>query len=278
MFPIQSKTEEWKKSVNHLDKEHSKEFKKVRMSIKKKTDFIVKLRKKAKKEHSPQLNKLIEQATQDLHIKYKVLEEQERQAVRRITTEERSHFCTFAACLKPVVEEEYTMLGEIQQLDEVMDKLSRIIADPHNVPDTSDQVINDMKASGESFCFATPPSSPGGSALGSRRGSLRSLNSVSSSRASSAASIADERESCPLTRNGSFSSHPNVSFFVLFSQLNPRRIHILLDGLSFYKEKKMRKFNEGFETEAGIACNQVGGKISNCARGGSSKFHCFSLA
>ena len=71
-FPIQSKMEGWKKSIMLLDKEHSKEYKKVRHSIKKKVDYMIKLRKKSKKEPSLKLNKLIEQATQDLKIKYQV--------------------------------------------------------------------------------------------------------------------------------------------------------------------------------------------------------------
>lgn len=186
--PIQSKSEEWKKTVSSMDKEHAKEYKQARKSIKKKTEYITKMKKKGKKSPSPQLSKLVEQAEQDLHIKYKILEEQEQQSVRRINTQERTHYCTLAGCIKTVIAEEYNMLGELHKLDEVMDKLETVTADPHNVTDTADQVIRDMKNAAETFSFKTPPSTPGGSMMGSRRGSV---SSFSSSRASSTASLHD---------------------------------------------------------------------------------------
>ena len=88
------------------------------------------------------------------------------------------------------------MFEEIHQLDQVMDKLGKIVENPHNIPDSSEQVITEMAESGHSFCFATPPSSPGGSTLGSRRGSLLSLTSLTSSRASSSVCHADENNHC----------------------------------------------------------------------------------
>ena len=100
-----------------------------------------------------------------------VLEEQERQAVRRISSQERSHYSTLAACLKPVISEELTMLTEIEQLDEVMEKVGRIIADPANIPDNMDQVIRDIRSNGDSVTFASPPPSPG-SHLGTGLGPL----------------------------------------------------------------------------------------------------------
>ena len=72
VFPIQSKKEEWKKCITSLDKEHSKEFKKVRQSIKRKTEQIMKLRKRARKETSSSLNKKIEKSMQELHNQYQV--------------------------------------------------------------------------------------------------------------------------------------------------------------------------------------------------------------
>ena len=49
MLPLQEKMEEWKKVANTLDKEHSREYKKLRQELKKKTDVHARIAKKQKK-------------------------------------------------------------------------------------------------------------------------------------------------------------------------------------------------------------------------------------
>ena len=62
MLPfLQTKPEEWKKTMSLLDRQHAKELKTLRTSIKHKTEHITKLRKKARKEPSQQVYKMIEQ-------------------------------------------------------------------------------------------------------------------------------------------------------------------------------------------------------------------------
>ena len=175
--PLKAKNEEFKKTVLNVDREHLREFKKVRNEIKRNIEMIQKLRRKSKKDNSAELGIQIEQQTRDLYIKYRVLEEQERQAVRRINMEERAQFCGFAACLRPVLCEEIAMMAELESIGEVVDTMGRIVRDPHAMPDTTDQVIQDIISSGNAanYSFATPPSSPGGSIFSSRCGSLKSL-------------------------------------------------------------------------------------------------------
>ena len=48
-FPIQSKKEEWRRRVNHLEKDHSRQFKKTRAMLKKRAEAVVKIDKKLKK-------------------------------------------------------------------------------------------------------------------------------------------------------------------------------------------------------------------------------------
>ena len=72
VFPIQSKKEEWKKCITSQDKEHSKVFKKVRQSIKRKNEQIMKLRKRAKKDANSSINRKIEKSMQELHNQYQV--------------------------------------------------------------------------------------------------------------------------------------------------------------------------------------------------------------
>ena len=89
-------------------------------------------------------------------------------------------FCGFAACLKPVLSEELTVMAEIENIGEVVDSLATIIRDPHVIPDTTDQVIQEIITSGNAanYSFATPPSSPGESLFSSRCGSLKSIRWV----------------------------------------------------------------------------------------------------
>ncbi|XP_071508849.1 protein MTSS 2-like, partial [Diadema antillarum] len=47
--PLQEKMEEWKKNTTQLDKDHTKEYKKARQEIKKKSSDTIRLQKKARK-------------------------------------------------------------------------------------------------------------------------------------------------------------------------------------------------------------------------------------
>ncbi|XP_036293121.1 protein MTSS 1 isoform X15 [Pipistrellus kuhlii] len=181
--PLQEQMEEWKKVANQLDKDHAKEYKKARQEIKKKSSDTLKLQKKAKKvevlgrgDIQPQLDS----ALQDVNDKYLLLEETEKQAVRRALIEERGRFCTFISMLRPVIEEEISMLGEITHLQTISEDLKSLTMDPHKLPSSSEQVILDLKGSDYSWSYQTPPSSP--STTMSRKSSVcSSLNSVNSS-------------------------------------------------------------------------------------------------
>ncbi|XP_006830763.1 PREDICTED: metastasis suppressor protein 1 isoform X3 [Chrysochloris asiatica] len=177
--PLQEQMEEWKKVANQLDKDHAKEYKKARQEIKKKSSDTLKLQKKAKKgrgDIQPQLDS----ALQDVNDKYLLLEETEKQAVRKALIEERGRFCTFISMLRPVIEEEISMLGEITHLQTISEDLKSLTMDPHKLPASSEQVILDLKGSDYSWSYQTPPSSP--STAMSRKSSVcSSLNSVNSS-------------------------------------------------------------------------------------------------
>ncbi|XP_051573935.1 protein MTSS 1-like isoform X15 [Myxocyprinus asiaticus] len=176
--PLQEQMEEWKRGANTLDKDHAKEYKKARQEIKKKSSDTLKLQKKAKKgrgDIQPQLDS----AMQDVSDKYLLLEETEKQAVRKALIEERGRFCAFVSMLKPVVDEEMSMLGEIVHLQTIADDLKALTMDPHKLPPASEQVIHDLKGSDYTWSYQTPPSSP--STTMSRKSSMCSLNSVNSS-------------------------------------------------------------------------------------------------
>ncbi|XP_071357233.1 protein MTSS 1-like isoform X1 [Trachinotus anak] len=181
--PLQEQMEEWKRVANTLDKDHAKEYKKARQEIKKRSSDTLKLQKKAKKADvfgRGDLQPQLDSAMQDVSDKYLLLEETEKQAVRKALVEERSRFCCFVSMLRPVVEEEMSMLGEITHLQTLTDDLKALTMDPHKLPASSEQVIVDLKGSECTWSYQTPPSSP--STTVSRKSSMcSSLNSVNSS-------------------------------------------------------------------------------------------------
>uniref|UniRef100_A0A1A8G237 Metastasis suppressor 1 n=1 Tax=Nothobranchius korthausae TaxID=1143690 RepID=A0A1A8G237_9TELE len=161
--PLQEQMEDWKKGVNTLDKDHAKEYKRARQEIKKKSSDTLKLQKKAKKADNlgrgdiqPQLHS----AMQDVSDKYILLEETEKHALRRALIEERQRFCCFVAMLRPVVDEEISMLAEVTHLQTISEDLKALTSDPHKLPPASEQVILDLKSSDYGWSYQTPPSSP----------------------------------------------------------------------------------------------------------------------
>ncbi|XP_062465281.1 protein MTSS 2 isoform X9 [Pezoporus occidentalis] len=170
--PLQDRIEDWKKTANQLDKDHAKEYKRARHEIKKKSSDTLKLQKKARKGKGD-LQPQLDNALQDVNDMYLLLEETEKQAVRKALIEERGRFCTFITLLQPVVNGELTMLGEITHLQGIIEDLVVLTAEPHKLPPASEQVIKDLKGSDYSWSYQTPPSSPSSSS--SRKSSMCSL-------------------------------------------------------------------------------------------------------
>ncbi|KAM7414203.1 hypothetical protein PAMA_019157 [Pampus argenteus] len=170
--PLQDRIEEWKKTANQLDKDHAKEYKRSRQEIKRKSLDTIKLQKKARKGRG-NLRPQLDSAMQDVSDLYLLMEETEKQAVRRALLEERGRYCSFINLLQPVVNVEIAMLGEITHLQAVVDDLTVLTEDPHKLPPASEQVIRDLKGSDYSWSYQTPPSSP--SSTGSRKSSMCSL-------------------------------------------------------------------------------------------------------
>ncbi|XP_006830762.1 PREDICTED: metastasis suppressor protein 1 isoform X2 [Chrysochloris asiatica] len=248
--PLQEQMEEWKKVANQLDKDHAKEYKKARQEIKKKSSDTLKLQKKAKKgrgDIQPQLDS----ALQDVNDKYLLLEETEKQAVRKALIEERGRFCTFISMLRPVIEEEISMLGEITHLQTISEDLKSLTMDPHKLPASSEQVILDLKGSDYSWSYQTPPSSP--STAMSRKSSVcSSLNSVNSS---------DSRSS------GSHSHSPSSHYRYRSSNL-PQQAPVRLSSVSSHDSGFISQ--DAFQSKSPSpmppeAPNQLSNGFSHCS-------------
>ncbi|XP_076593429.1 protein MTSS 1-like isoform X6 [Chaetodon auriga] len=213
--PLQEQMEEWKRGVNTLDKDHAKEYKRARQEIKKKSSDTLKLQKKAKKADNlgrGDIQPQLDSAMQDVSDKYILLEETEKQALRKALIEDRQRFCSFVAMLRPVVDEEISMLGEVTHLQTISDDLKALTSDPHKLPPASEQVILDLKGSDYGWSYQTPPSSP--STTMSRKSSMcSSLNSVNSS---------DSRGSSGSHSHSPSSSSSSSSSHHLFHHHHPR--------------------------------------------------------
>ena len=104
-----------RKKVAEMDKKHNRQFKKMRTVIKKKSEALVKMDKKMKKNRNTEelilkRNNLV----YDLKGEMKKLCEQERRHLREISKQERSVYTKVAAGLKPVIVCEFAMLREIE--------------------------------------------------------------------------------------------------------------------------------------------------------------------
>ncbi|XP_029947527.1 protein MTSS 1 [Salarias fasciatus] len=169
--PLELKMEEWKKVASQLDKDHAKEYKKARADIKKKSSDTIKLQKKVRKGKGEARGQL-DSALQDVNVRYAVLEETEKRAVCRALIEERARYCSFVTMLKPVLDHEINMLGEVTHLQTILEDLSNLTAEPHKLPPASEQVILDLKGSDFNYAYQTPPASPSNSL--SRKSSISS--------------------------------------------------------------------------------------------------------
>lgn len=189
ILPLQDRLEDWKKITGQLDKDHSKEFKKLRTELKKGH-----LNSQNLLSHQANSLRFKKQAFRNIQIMSKsmdsmetseklvMFEEMEKRAVRRALTEERSRFCLLVNFFRPVIEEELHMLQEVTHLQEILDQLCKLTADPYSLPSSSELVISDLKLSSSetaNWTLQTPPSSP--SSFGSRKSSMCSISSFNSS-------------------------------------------------------------------------------------------------
>ncbi|UYV76147.1 hypothetical protein LAZ67_13002856 [Cordylochernes scorpioides] len=245
ILPLQDRLEEWRKISYQLDKDHAKEFKRVKHEIKKRSSDTLRLQKKAKKGGRGQ-QRTLDSALQDVNDRYLLLEESERQAVRKALIEERSRFCYFVSFITPVVvtsslssgcccltslESELSVLQELAHLQEILESLGEQTQEPFALPPASEQVLLDIKSAGpDTFwnfqnkvynvqsisvryvgfkqpLYETWQTPPNSPpSLGSRKSSMCSISSLNSSSSGSTSSPSHRQPQLPVLRVPSISS------------------------------------------------------------------------
>ena len=210
--PLQDRLDEWRKTTVLLDKDHAKEIKRLKQELKKRHPFelsgltgTLKLQKRlggSSFASGSGLSGVFSKSMESMEGSEKLflLEEMEKKSLRRVLIEERSRFCLFVNFLRPVVDEELAMIQEISHLQEIMEHLSKLTADPYILPASSEAVIADLKLSSrEAFKSQsqlnlrhTPPSSPS-SFASSRKSSMCSISSFNSNSSEGSHSPAHQR-------------------------------------------------------------------------------------
>ena len=199
-----------------LDREHAKQFKKMRAVVKKRSEAVGKMKKKVKKRNKdPVLADQMERAEEDLESATEIFVEKEKAAVRDIQGVERTMFATFAAGWKQVIAEEFAMLNQVEKLGEMMEKIYQETLFPCNLLERSEYCFSpDMDKSSSVY---TPSSSPYASKLRSEsRKSRNSCDASYSSRHSSVDSHIDDKTSTLSSWNntlvfGKVGYYPSIS-------------------------------------------------------------------
>ena len=88
----------------------------------------------------PSVQRLMENCSRDLSHQYRNLHENERNSVKKVMTEKRARYCTFVQCLNPIINEEFGMLSEVCQIEDVMHKLMNITSTPGILPKSDEEV------------------------------------------------------------------------------------------------------------------------------------------
>ncbi|KRZ83951.1 Metastasis suppressor protein 1, partial [Trichinella sp. T8] len=174
--PLQERMDDWRRVVIQMDRDHGKEFKRNRNEIRKRIGDKLRLQKKLRK-GSLSMQSMVDTVVNDIKNRSNVLLSAEQQSLRQAMIEQRAQFCYFISCFKPIMDEELALLGEIAHMQELVEQLCRLTADPYTLPAASEAVIIDVKGLENTWRFQTPPSSPG-SSYGSRKSSFCSLTSV----------------------------------------------------------------------------------------------------
>ena len=166
---IRNKNEESKRKIKLLEKTHLKEYKTIKSNVRRKIESVNKIKKRKCKETFADRNDGLEEKMDELRIKCRLFENQEKQAVRRACLEERAIYCTVAAFVKQLMWKQSDILRSVNtKVDNSLDFITGRIESHHDIPDIS-------LSSDQHYDFDTPATSVGGSLRGSRCGSFSSL-------------------------------------------------------------------------------------------------------
>ena len=146
-----------------------KEYKTIKSNIRRKIESVRKIKKRNCKENFAERNDGLGEKIDELRIKCKLFENQEKQAVRRACLEERAIYCTLAAFVKELMWKQSDILRSVNtKVYNSLEFINGRIENNHDIPDIS-------LSPDQHHDFDTPATSVAGSLRGSRCGSFSSL-------------------------------------------------------------------------------------------------------
>ncbi|EDW31432.1 GL10963 [Drosophila persimilis] len=211
--PLQDKIEDWKRTVATIDKDHAKEYKRCRSELKKRSQRHGAAPEEGPQGPRPTASSPLMDSHNDVTLRRAELKEVEKRSLRAAMVEERLRYCSFVHMLQPVVHEECEVMSELGHLQEAMQSIALVTKEPSVLPQASEELIHDAKASINLY-----PESPGGgsgsqgggcsNSLGSRKSSVCSISSMNSSGSSN--SPGHHHYPRSLSQASSLHSHPSI--------------------------------------------------------------------
>ena len=115
-----------------------KEYKTIKSNVRRKIESVSKIKKRRCKETFADRNDGLEEKIDELHIKCRLFENQEKQAVRRACLEERAIYCSLAAFVKQLMWKQSDILrGVNTKVDNSLEFITGRIEKNHDIPDIS---------------------------------------------------------------------------------------------------------------------------------------------
>nr|CAH8874416.1 unnamed protein product [Trichobilharzia regenti] len=166
--PLSSKVDEWRRNLYQLEKDRTRQTKRVRAELKKAVAEAQKWEKKAAKigiigsggvgpgvghgiipssnlacsnSESNAINIQAAKAAREVGIKKELVENTEKSAIRLLLLEERSRFCFFVSCLLPILECQSSMLNEIATMDELIRALTKETEYPNQLVEDVESIV-----------------------------------------------------------------------------------------------------------------------------------------
>jgi len=165
--PLQECLDDWKRCNNQLEKDHTKDYKRLKTELKRANSDSAKLKKKASKKMGKQeYTEQYREAMKISNLLTKALEEQEKAYLRKVMTDEIERAAEFFDYYKPCVVQELTLVNEIDKLQSILDEATILCANPRQLPVMSEDAITGYKVpealapDREASTGTSPPSSP----------------------------------------------------------------------------------------------------------------------
>ncbi|KAF8564546.1 hypothetical protein P879_05375 [Paragonimus westermani] len=160
--PLADRLEEWRRTVTQLDRENSKEWRRARNELQRVTCEFEKLNKRFRRKgsirsHSEPVGEMgtelnvdssktgdnvqMNFVQHDLEVKQRTLAELERTSLRRAVVEERRRFAELITCLKPVLDSQTAIFGDVGSIEECIATILKHTYDPNELSADTEQAI-----------------------------------------------------------------------------------------------------------------------------------------